>query len=109
MEQPRSSSTVQSVADVLALEGFQGCASDSEYKWHLAADEDQWDRFPDVASYVWTPPDECNVRPLDTEALVQDLVEKGGWLLIGGEFLLLLLRIPLPFWSIRRRRLSHLA
>ncbi|KAF7790710.1 hypothetical protein EIP86_001666 [Pleurotus ostreatoroseus] len=83
MEQPRSSSTVQSVADVLALEGFQGCASDREYKWHLAADEDQWDRFPDVASYIWTPPDECNVRSLDTEALVQDLVEKGGWLLIG--------------------------
>lgn len=83
--EPRSSSTVQSVADILTLEGFQGCASDREYKWHIAADDDQWDRFPDVASYVWTPPDECNVRPLNPEALVKDLVEKGGWLLIGGE------------------------
>lgn len=74
-----------SVAEVLEFEGFQGCASDREYKWHLAADDDQFDRFPEVAAYEWTPPSSCNVRDLDREALVADLVEKGGWLLIGGE------------------------
>ncbi|GJE90055.1 hypothetical protein PsYK624_061780 [Phanerochaete sordida] len=72
-----------SVADVLEFEGFQGCASDREYKWHLAADDDQFDRFPEVAAYKWTPPSTCNVRELDREAFVADLVEKGGWLLIG--------------------------
>lgn len=76
---------VTSVADVLALEGFQGCASDREYKWHITADEDQWDRFPDVASYEWTPPTNCNVRHFERQQVIRDMVEKGGWLLLGGE------------------------
>lgn len=75
-----------SVADVLEFEGFEGCASDREYKWHLAAEDDQLDRFPEVTAYRWTPPPSCNVRQFDREAFVQDLVEKGGWLLLGGEF-----------------------
>ncbi|THG94674.1 hypothetical protein EW026_g6840 [Hermanssonia centrifuga] len=81
-----SSANVSSPADVLALDGFQGCASDREYKWHLAAEEDQFDRFPDVVSYVWTPPETCDVRSLEgrgREQLVKELVEDGGWLLIG--------------------------
>ncbi len=87
-----SSANVSSPADVLALDGFQGCASDREYKWHLAAEEDQFDRFPDVVSYVWTPPETCDVRSLEgrgREQLVKELVEDGGWLLIGGEYFIL--------------------
>lgn len=83
---PRSSPEVTGVADVLALDGFSGCAADREYLWHLGAEEDQWGRYPDVASYVWTPPDECHVRPLEKENMVRDMVEEGGWLLLGGEY-----------------------
>lgn len=84
---PRTTKTnVTSVADILEFDGFEGCASDREYKWHLGADEDQWDRFPEVSAHRWTPPPSCNVRQFDREAFVQDLVEKGGWLLIGGEW-----------------------
>lgn len=81
----RTKQNVTSRADVLEFEGFEGCASDREYSWHLAADEDQWDRFPEVAAYQWTPPSSCNVRQFEREAFVRDLVEKGGWLLLGGE------------------------
>ena len=82
---PRSGKhNVSSVADVLEFGGFQGCASDREYKWHLGADDDQWGRFPEVAAYKWTPPPSCNARQFNREAFVQDLVEQGGWLLIGG-------------------------
>ena len=75
------------IADVLAFGGFEGCASDREYKWHLGADDDQLGRFPEVAAYDWTPAPSCNVRQFQREAFVKDLVEQGGWLLIGGECL----------------------
>ena len=84
---PRTTKRITRPNDVLPYYGFEGCASDREYNWQLAADEDQWNRFPDVASYVWTPPKECDVLPLERDALVRDLVERGGWLLVGGEFL----------------------
>jgi hypothetical protein len=83
---------VTSRADVLEFEGFEGCASDREYNWHLSADEDQWDRFPEVTAYQWTPPASCNVRQFEREAFVRDLVEKGGWLLIGGKYFLITLQ-----------------
>ncbi|OBZ70729.1 hypothetical protein A0H81_09456 [Grifola frondosa] len=71
-------------ADALEFMGFQGCASDREYYWHLAADTERlWDRFPGVTSWEWTPADGCEVRPLEPAAMVKDMVEQGGWLLIG--------------------------
>jgi len=72
-----------SVADVLEFEGFEGCASDREYKWHLSADNDQLGRFPTVASYEWTPSEECHARRFDRAEVIRDMVENGGWLLIG--------------------------
>lgn len=74
--------------DALEFAGFQGCASDREFFWHLASDtESQWGRWPGVASHQWTPADQgCDsVRPLDGAALVKDLAERGGWLLLGGK------------------------
>lgn len=96
---PRAKPEVTRPEDVLALDGFEGCAADREYYWHLGAEQDQWSRFPDVASYVWTPPGECNARPLEKEEMVRDMVEEGGWLLVGGEYTLrtCLLCGPLPF------------
>lgn len=74
------------VADVLEFHGFEGCASDREYKWHLGADDSELSRYPDVSSWQWTPPSRCNARPFVKEEVVQDLVENGGWFLVGGEF-----------------------
>jgi hypothetical protein len=72
-------------SDALHFSGFQGCASDREFYWHLAADHpEQWDRFPKAHSYDWHPEqDQCSLPPYDQDALVVDLVENGGWLLIG--------------------------
>ncbi|KAI0078652.1 hypothetical protein K474DRAFT_893448 [Panus rudis PR-1116 ss-1] len=70
--------------DVLDFTGFESCASSREFFIHLAAnDPNQWDRFPNVTSWQWQPADSCNIRALHPEELVRDMVEKGGWLLVG--------------------------
>lgn len=68
--------------------GFDGCASSREVDWHLAIDvEEKWDRFPDVSSWEWVPGETCQgLRQFDSAALVKELVEDGGWLLIGGVY-----------------------
>ncbi|EPQ56891.1 hypothetical protein GLOTRDRAFT_73361 [Gloeophyllum trabeum ATCC 11539] len=72
------------VNDALVFAGLEGCAADREYAWHLAADRpEMWDRFPAVTSWKWQPAEECHVRPLDGAAMTKDLVEQGGWLLLG--------------------------
>ncbi|KAF5328648.1 hypothetical protein D9619_011535 [Psilocybe cf. subviscida] len=71
--------------DALAFSGFEGCASSREYNWHLASDkEEQYDRFPSAQSWEWIPGEECHgVGRLDKEKLVRDLIEDGGWYLVG--------------------------
>ncbi|CDO72502.1 hypothetical protein BN946_scf184980.g43 [Trametes cinnabarina] len=71
--------------DVYEFLGFEGCASTREVHWHLAVDNERlWDRFPGVASWRWSPPeDRCQIRDVNPAALIRDLVEQGGWLLIG--------------------------
>lgn len=72
--------------DAYEFLGMEGCASSREHWWHLAADKPAlYDRFPGVASWRWSPPSDCTVRDLDASMLVKELVEQGGWLLIGGE------------------------
>ncbi|KAG1739287.1 hypothetical protein EDB19DRAFT_2039374 [Suillus lakei] len=57
----------------LSLAGFEGCAADREYKWHLGTDrKERWGRFPNVSSYRWMPSSQCDVRPLDGAAMVKD-------------------------------------
>ncbi|KIK51365.1 hypothetical protein GYMLUDRAFT_50600 [Collybiopsis luxurians FD-317 M1] len=86
---PRTNKTALSrPEDALLFAGFEGCASSREFFWHLAADnEGQYDRFPDADSWKWDLQDtEChNFRDLETrkEEMVRDLVEKGGWLVLG--------------------------
>jgi len=78
--------------DALAFSGFEGCASSREYYWHLAADkESQWDRFPRAHSWEWVvnPASRCDgLGPIDPEGIVKHLVEEGGWLLVGGMYVL---------------------
>ena len=85
---PRTNShNMSSPEDALAFSGFEGCASSREFYWHLAADKpEQWDRFPAAQSWRWVPTRECkNMRKFEPERVVQDLVERGGWLLVGGK------------------------
>ncbi|KAH7869195.1 uncharacterized protein C8R40DRAFT_1155648, partial [Lentinula edodes] len=61
------------------MAGFEGCASSREFYWHLGSDNgEMWDRFPVVSSWRWGLYDEKNKRQF-----VRDLVQNGGWLLIG--------------------------
>lgn len=104
---------ITNASAALALSGFEGCASDREFLWHLGTDhEEQWYRFPNVSSWEWEPAAGCSVRPLVREAMVKDLVEEGGWLLLGGEchypqryvsapvlFFLCLLLLGMELWS----------
>ncbi|KAF7976817.1 hypothetical protein HWV62_5492 [Athelia sp. TMB] len=70
--------------DALQFAGFEGCASDREYFWHLASDtESQWDRWPAVTSWRWAPDAACDARPLNGAEMLRDMVEDGGWLLMG--------------------------
>ena len=76
---------MREMTDAFAFGGFEGCASDREFFWHLGTDlPEQWEnRYPMAYDHVWAPSEECDIRPLDRDALVMDLVQKGGWLLIG--------------------------
>ena len=88
---PRTNtSNMTTKEQALDFAGFSGCASSREYDWHLATDKpEQWDRFPNVSSWQWIPGESCQgLRPLDPLALVKELVEEGGWLLVGGMLLL---------------------
>ncbi|KAF8639557.1 hypothetical protein AX17_001461 [Amanita inopinata Kibby_2008] len=84
--QPRTGNTnLTSQDDALQLSGFQGCASSREFYWHLAVDKpEQWDRFPGAHNWQWEPSQQCkDLREFQPEQLVKDLVEQGGWLLVG--------------------------
>ena len=83
---PTNRTDFKASSDAFEFLGFEGCASTREIFWHLAADKERlWDRFPGVSSWRWQPASDCDIRDLDPAVLVKDLVEKGGWLLIGGE------------------------
>lgn len=91
---PRTnSSEMTSPRDALTFSGFRGCASSREFDWHLAADKpEQWDRFPAAHNWKWTPSQECTkLQKFEPERVVQHLVERGGWLLVGGQSLIFLI------------------
>ncbi|KAJ3859172.1 hypothetical protein EV359DRAFT_51264 [Lentinula novae-zelandiae] len=72
--------------DALEMAGFEGCASSREFYWHLGSDNgEMWDRFPVVGSWRWGWGDEggCGEGEEYKREFVKDLVENGGWLLIG--------------------------
>lgn len=88
---PEDNGTLKSADEVFAFNGLEGCTSDREFKWHLGVDhEEQFDRFPDVMDWQWTPGEECSaLRPMSAQSLVRDFVANGGWLILGGMFLVL--------------------
>lgn len=78
--------------DVLAVSGFEGCASTREINLHLgvgwknkakAAQKLQW--RGNASAYEWLPGEGCEgYTRVTRENLVRQLVEDGGWLLLGG-------------------------
>lgn len=75
--------------DVFRSTGFDGCASSREFWWHIAADkQEHWGRFPHAHMWEWVPDASgCNgLREWDQAQVVKELVENGGWLLLGGRF-----------------------
>lgn len=84
---PKSNATTMTFPeDALQFSGLQGCASHREYFLQLGADhKEQYDRFPLAQSWEWIPGAGCEgLGRLNSEALVKQLVEEGGWYLIGG-------------------------
>lgn len=83
---PANVTSMQQPSDALTFSGFEGCASNREFLWHLAADnEGQYSRFPAAHDWEWVPGEGCkDFAPFSAEQMVKDLVEQGGWLLLGG-------------------------
>lgn len=72
--------------DVYEASGFLGCASNREVGWHLSSDhENELPWRGNVSAYEWRPAPHCKVPNNYRDSLLTDLVQKGGWLLIGGE------------------------
>ncbi|KAB5590092.1 LPS-assembly protein LptD [Ceratobasidium theobromae] len=77
--------------------GFSGCASGRERDVHLGMQDDgtparnypgMWEYIVRGASYEWVPRSpECKRynKQVEVKDFVRSLVERGGWLLIGGE------------------------
>lgn len=53
---------------------------------------EKWKRWPRAASWEWEPSWNCDAAPLDPAAMLKDLVENGGILLLGGKVFNLELR-----------------
>ncbi|KAF6765448.1 hypothetical protein DFP72DRAFT_797889 [Ephemerocybe angulata] len=75
--------------DILKFARLEGCASGGEYIWNqlAASKEEQWDRFPKALDWEWVPGGRCTggggFREWVVEDVLRDLVEGGGWLLVG--------------------------
>jgi hypothetical protein len=98
---------MQKNEDILEFARFGGCASSREYWWHFAADrKEQWDRFPGAVEWEWVPGGRCaadeGLREWKVEEVVRDLVEGGGWVLMGGSSRL----IPSSFPRNTNRRMD---
>jgi hypothetical protein len=85
------SSPLRSKDGVLAVSGFQGCASSREVDWHLGTSWNAEDEFTklqwrgNASSYDWFPGAGCeDYSKVDAAVLVRQLVEEGGWLILGG-------------------------
>lgn len=86
-----NSSSLASRDGVLAVSGFEGCASSREVGWHLGTswgDEEEFVKLQwrgNASSYDWVPGEGCSsYTKVDAKVLVQQLVEEGGWFILGG-------------------------
>ncbi|KAJ7599084.1 hypothetical protein C8J56DRAFT_1158100 [Mycena floridula] len=83
---PRSSKTnMTDRSQAYPFAGFDGCASTREVFWHLGIDnDDHFKRFPKASSWKWQPEAHgCSIKDFGKEEFVRDLVENGGWMILG--------------------------
>lgn len=52
---------------------------------HLGGITERPDRFPKLDSYQWKAG--CEIPPFRAEEMIRDLVSRGGWLILGGQYL----------------------
>ncbi|KIJ34838.1 hypothetical protein M422DRAFT_34933 [Sphaerobolus stellatus SS14] len=62
-----------------------GCASNREYSWYLGLGPwDKGNQEGNVSAYNWIPGKGCDTyEKVDRESLIMQLVEDGGWLILG--------------------------
>lgn len=65
--------------------GFEGCASGVDVEGHLGLESDGRNPSQGRRDFEWVPARGCRVKRLEKERLVKQLVEIGGWFLVGGE------------------------
>lgn len=84
--------------------GFEGCASGIDVEGHLGLNSDGSNPLPGRANFEWVPGKGCRVRKFKKERLVRQLVEIGGWFLVGGQsyFTLSVLPNPRPEYELTR-------
>ena len=82
---PGSPMNASTPEDIVRASGWTGCAGYREPLWQLAADDQKMIPWRGNAShYTYVPPDTCRgYAPPRTISLVQLLVERGGWLILG--------------------------
>lgn len=79
-------------SSVMEISGFKGCASTFVPSWHLGVGSPDNEMLMGsyrrrASNYVWksTDPSCDKVGGACPYALIQNLITRGGWLLIGGE------------------------
>jgi len=79
---------VTNVEEALAQAGFESSVTPRDFDYlftlQLGADNEfMLNRLIKSDSYQWEPSSECDIHPLESAALVRELVEQGGWLMLG--------------------------
>lgn len=75
--------------DPLVISGYEGCASTYHVEWHFAIETWPMSEYRRRASnWKWVPGGGCQANTeFVKEQVVKDLVEKGGWMFMGGELI----------------------
>lgn len=73
---------------VYKLGGFQGCASNNfaDKMLGIEGNGPVTSRRKLQSSFEWRPSQKCKIGKFNKEIMVRNLVEKGGWLIVGGMY-----------------------
>lgn len=82
------SELVEMGESVYKIGGFQGCAStiSADKMLGIEGDGPVTSRRKSQSSFEWRPSPKCSISKFNKETMIRSLVEKGGWLIVGGTF-----------------------
>lgn len=90
VQRPGPWPTMGGPVDVFRVSGFSGCASSNEPWFHLAHENaSMWEWRAQVSTYDWRPGSGCSMQEFDKQKFIQDLLARGGWHMVGGEYVVL--------------------